>query len=468
MSTTMEAQSPPDTSYEEIRRRHQAHFFQQLGAHIDRLGWTADQLRQDRERRLRTLLKVAHQRSSWHRIRLPYSYLDSLTETDLARIPPMSKADLMANFDQIVTDPRVTLDLANRHVAGLTRDSYLLDEHHAIASGGSSGKRGVYVYDWDGWTDWTLLCLRYLLRLRQRAPAGAGESVTAVVMADVASHGSSASPQCFRDAFQGTTLVRFPSSLPMDEIVRGLNRVRPGVLMVYPSILMQLAAAARQGELDIAPKLICTSAEPLLPEIRAAAHERWGAPIVNMWGTSEGGAIACGCGAGSGMHLSDDLLIVEPVDADGTPVPAGMRSAKIYITNLFNHVMPLIRYELTDEVTLATRACPCGSAHRLVEDVQGRLEDRFVYEGVAPVHSLLFHTVLDPVPAIVEYQVRQTARGADVLVVQRGEADLDRLVRETEAALARIGVSAPAVTMRPVDRIERPVSGKLKRFVALA
>jgi phenylacetate-coenzyme A ligase PaaK-like adenylate-forming protein len=173
-----------------------------------------------------------------------------------------------------------------------------------------------------------------------------------------------------------------------------------------------------------------------------------------MWGTSEGGAIACGCGAGSGMHLSDDLLIVEPVDADGNPVPPGTRSAKIYITNLFNHVMPLIRYELTDEVTLATRECPCGSAHRLVEDVQGRLEDRFVYGGVAPVHSLLFHTVLDPVPAIVEYQVRQTPRGADILVVQRGEADLERLARETEVALARIGVSAPAVTLRSVDRID--------------
>jgi phenylacetate-CoA ligase len=464
MMTTMEA---PTTTYEETRKRHQAHFFQQLGPHLDRLGWSADRLRAERERRLRALLAVARERSEWHRERLAQVDVASCTEGDLARIPPMTKSDLMANFDRIVTDPRVTLDLANQHVAGLTRDAYLLDEHHAIASGGSSGKRGVFVYDWNGWADWTLLCLRYLLRLRQPAPATAGEPVTAVVMADVASHGSSASPQCFRDAFAGSRLVRLASSLPMDEIVRGLNQSRPAVLMAYPSILAQLAAAARRGELHIAPRLICTSAEPLLPEIRAAAQAQWGAAIVNMWGTSEGGAIACGCGAGSGMHLSDDLLIVEPVDAEGKPVGPGERSAKIYLTNLFNHALPLIRYELSDEVTLATRSCLCGSAHRLVEDVQGRLEDRFVYPGLPPMHSLLFHTVLDPKPGIVEYQVRQTANGAEVDVVRSGPADLDRIARDLEAALAKAGVQGPAVTVREVSRIARPASGKLKRFVPL-
>jgi phenylacetate-CoA ligase len=464
MTTTMEAPA----TYEEIRQRQQTRFFQQLGPHLERLGWPADRLRAERERRLRALLAVARERSSWHRERLAHLNLDAVTEADLGTIPPMTKDDVMANFDRIVTDPRITLDLVNRHVAGLTRDAYLLDEYHAIGSGGSSGRRGVYVYDWDGWVDWSLLCLRYLLRIARSAPAGSGESVTAVVMADIASHGSGASPQTFRDAFAGSRLVRLPSSLAIEEIVQGLNQAQPTVVMAYPSILAQLVAAARRGELSISPRLICTAAEPLLPEIRAGAVEQWGAAVVNMWGTSEGGAIACGCGAGPGMHLSDDLVIVEPVDADGNPVAPGERSAKLYLTNLFNHALPLIRYELTDEVTLSTRPCPCGSAHRLVEDVQGRLEDRFVYPGVRPVHSLLFHSVLDPVPAIVEYQVRQTANGAEVDVIRSGAADLDALARAMEAALAKAGVEQPAVTVREVARIPRPVSGKLKRFVALS
>ena len=465
MTSTIEA---PANTYEQIRRRQQSRFFEQLGPHLERLAWPADRLRAEREQRLRSLLITARERSPWHRERLSHLNIESATEADLATIPTMTKDDLMANFDRIVTDPRITLDLVNRHVASLTRDAYLLDEYHGIGSGGSSGRRGVYVYDWDGWVDWSLLSLRYLLRIARSAPPSPEQTVTAVVMAEIASHGSGASPQTFCDAFSGSRLVRLPSSLTIEEIVRGLNDAQPKVMLVYPSILSQLTAAARRGTLAISPRVICTAAEPLLPEIRAGAVEQWGAAVVNMWGTSEGGAIACGCGAGPGMHLSDDLLIVEPVDADGNPVPAGVRSAKLYLTNLFNHALPLIRYELTDEVTFSTRACPCGSAHRLVEDVQGRLEDRFVYAGLRPVHPLLFHNVLDPMPSITEYQVRQTATGAEVDVVRTGPVDLEGLARVLEAALARAGLPAPVVVVRAVDRIPRPVSGKLKRFVAFA
>lgn len=465
MTSTIHA---PAATYEETRRRQQARFFEQFGPHLERLGWPADRLRAERERRLRALLTFVRERSPWHRERLSRLNVESATEADLAAIPTMTKDDLMANFDRIVTDPRITLDLVNRHVASLTRDAYLLDEYHALGSGGSSGRRGVYVYDWDGWVDWSLLSLRYLLRIARSVPPSPVETVTAIVMAEIASHGSGASPQTFRDAFSGSRLIRLPSSLTIDEIVRGLNDAQPNVLMVYPSILSQLISAARLGGLTISPRLICTAAEPLLPEIRAAAVEQWGAAVVNMWGTSEGGAIACGCGAGPGMHLSDDLLIVEPVDADGNPVPAGVRSAKLYLTNLFNYALPLIRYELTDEVTFSTRVCPCGSAHRLVEDVQGRLEDRFVYPGLPTIHPLMFHNVLDHVASIVEYQVRQTAAGAEVDVVRTGPADLDALARALEAGLAKAGVRSPVVTVRDVARIPRPASGKLKRFVAFS
>jgi phenylacetate-CoA ligase len=93
-----------------------------------------------------------------------------------------------------------------------------------------------------------------------------------------------------------------------------------------------LVAEARAGWLTIAPRRVITMAEPLLPEIRDATQQTWDAPVANMWGTSEGGPTAFGCFRDGGMHLSDDLVIVEPVDEHGDPVPPGVRSDRVYLT----------------------------------------------------------------------------------------------------------------------------------------
>jgi phenylacetate-coenzyme A ligase PaaK-like adenylate-forming protein len=167
-------------------------------------------------------------------------------------------------------------------------------------------------------------------------------------------------------------------------MVAGLNAYQPSVLNTYPTVLHALTAAAESGDLRIAPETVVSIAEPLLPEIRAAAERVWGVPVINVWGASEG-VSASSCGHGSGLHLSDDLAIVEPVDLRGQPVAAGERAAKIYVTVLYNHTLPLIRYEISDEITVLDSSCPCGSAHRLLADPLGRLDDAFHY-GDLMVH----------------------------------------------------------------------------------
>src|SRR5436190_1944709 len=74
--------------------------------------------------------------------------LATVTGDDLSAIPPMTKADLMASWDEIVTDRRLTLDLANAHLARVAEDgpAYLLDDYQVVTSGGSSGRRGVFVW----------------------------------------------------------------------------------------------------------------------------------------------------------------------------------------------------------------------------------------------------------------------------------------------------------------------------------
>ena len=96
------------------------------------------------------------------------------------------------------------------------------------------------------------------------------------------------------------------------------------------------------------------------------------------------------------------------------------------VTDLYNNVVPLIRWEVTDELTILEEPCPCGSTFRRIADPLGRLDDTFVYPEGTAIHPHVFRSCLGR-QGLVEYQVRQTARGADISAVTSGEVDTDAL-----------------------------------------
>jgi phenylacetate-CoA ligase len=451
--------------YESLRQRHLAYAMALAPRFTERLDWPADRLAVYRAQRLRELARHAIDRSPWHRERLTGLDTDRLDEASLRELPPMTKADLMENFDRIVTDKRLELGIVEDHLRTVSTGSYLLDEYTAVTSGGSTGARGVFVYDWDGWTTFWLSVFRYLQRSKEKDPDLAHRPVVqAWVAAAHFSHATAALSRTFTSP--DLVNVRFPVTLPTERMVAGLNAAQPDWLVAYPSALHVLSVEAQAGTLRIAPRRVITTAEPLLPEIRAAVEEAWAVSVGNVWATSEGGIVASPCDD-SRSHLSDDLLIVEGVDENGRPVAPGERSAKVYLTNLFNRALPLIRYEITDEVTVLTEPCPCGSAHRCVADIQGRLDDVFFYDG-RRVHPHVFRSALARHAGVVEYQVRQSPRGASVAVRCAAPVDLRRLGEEIAGALAELGLSRPAVEVTAVQRLERdPGPAKLRRFVPL-
>jgi phenylacetate-coenzyme A ligase PaaK-like adenylate-forming protein len=167
------------------------------------------------------------------------------------------------------------------------------------------------------------------------------------------------------------------------------------------------------------------------------------------------------------MHLVEDNAVFEPVDADNRPVPAGTQAAKLLLTNVINPLLPLIRYELTDEVTLLTGPTSSPWTGRRL-DVSGRFDDLFWYEGGKVVHPYVFRSTLGRTPEVLEYQVRQTPRGAEALVRAVAGANLEPLRRDLLHALGGLGLAEPTVTLTAVNAIERlPGTGKLKRFVPL-
>ena len=448
--------------YEDLRQRHLADLAALLPEHVQRLRWPAERLRQERRDRLRDLLRVATASSPWHRGRLAGVDPGAFEEADLAGLPPMTKDDLMANWDGVVTDHRLTLELVEGHLAGLESDAYLFDRFHAVTSGGSTGRRGIFAFGWREWATAYAGFIRPALWDLAVSPELAGVPVKMVMIgARSATHMTSSLAQTF--ANPAADVARFPVTQPIDQIVAGLNAYQPLVLMGYPSMLHLLAAEARAGRLRILPRRITATSEPLLPEVRRDLAESFGAPVANMYGTSEAGPIGVGCWRSPGIHLCDDLVIVEPVDLAGRPVAAGTRSDKLLVTAISNPTLPLIRFELTDQVTVLDTPCPCGSVHTLIADVEGRLDDAFTYPGGQVVHPHVFRSVLGRDRRVVEYQVRQTPAGAEVLVVG-DPADPPALGRAIAAELARLGVPGPSVEVRVVDQLPRQDTGKIRRF----
>src|SRR5262245_30343263 len=94
-------------------------------------------------------LAYARERSPFHARRLSGLVLSHASVADLASLPVMTKSEAQFEWDSIVTDRAMTRDRVERIIAEQQWFSYTPKDYQVFSSGGSSGVRGVYVWDWD-------------------------------------------------------------------------------------------------------------------------------------------------------------------------------------------------------------------------------------------------------------------------------------------------------------------------------
>jgi phenylacetate-CoA ligase len=170
---------------------------------------------------------------------------------------------------------------------------------------------------------------------------------------------------------------------------------------------------------------------------------------------------------GHASHLPDDLCLFEPVDPAGRPVPDGVRSQRIYVTNLYNLALLLIRFEVNDEITVVGGPALADLPSAGFADPQGRLDDTFAYPGGVSIHPHMFRSSLGQHRQIIECQVQQTQRGAEIQVLADAPLHAAGVAMMIEQALAAAGLEQPDVTITQVAVLDRQTSGKLKRFIPL-
>jgi hypothetical protein len=206
----------------DLRAAHMARAHELAPEFKARLSWDTQTLAAHRRAALRELMATAVARSPWHRKRLHHVDLDALDPEDLSALPVMTKAELMADFDDIVTDERLRLADIEAHLANAADGGYLFGEYTAMATGGSTGRRAISVFDRDGLATWWLSAFRRMLIEIENDPALRGAPVTMGWVA--AAHSSPASATLARTFHDpGFVNLRFPVTLPMAQIVAGLN-----------------------------------------------------------------------------------------------------------------------------------------------------------------------------------------------------------------------------------------------------
>ena len=451
------------------RREHLAEVAKRLPEHVARLSWSAERIKQERQIGLRETLAFAAENSAWHRERLSHFDIENLTEADLTSLPTMTKADVMANWDRVVTDPRLTLEIANADITAKLRgektDYYLFDEFQIFATGGSSGTRGVFIWGWDEFIE--IACLTFRYQMRDRPPESlTGRRLLAVVEAGESVHASAFLFSVSTDPDE--EILWFPADMPPKQLVAELNEAQPSHLIGYSSTIELLAAEALAGRLSIKPQHVATNSEPLMPEARVAVRQAWGVEINNMWGSVEVGVLGVECDRYEGMHLCDDMSICEIVDENNQPTRDPDRINKLLVTSLYFRSLPMIRYELTDIAIPKDEPCSSGSAYQLISEIRGRSDDAFKYPGDVLIHPMVFRTPLGQNPGVEQYQVHQTRRGADVAVIARSEFDVEQLRADIAEALQSRGLDNPEITIKLVETLEHhKETGKMKRFIPL-
>jgi phenylacetate-coenzyme A ligase PaaK-like adenylate-forming protein len=243
--------------------------------------------------------------------------------------------------------------------------------------------------------------------------------------------------------------------------------------MGYATTLMRLAAEQENGRLRLRPILVIATAEGLSEDGYRRIERAFDTRVRNLYGCSEFAYPTVGCAQGW-LHVNCDWVVLEPVDADGCPTPAGELSHTVLLTNLANRVQPILRYDLGDRAMWRPDPCLCGDPLPALR-VQGRSSDvlTFAVGGASlTVDPLALSSLVDRIPGIDRFQIVQTEPAAlRVRLRVAVGSDAERVSEAVQAQLTRLLEDHRLGHVR-VERADEPPAqtpgGKYRSVVPLS
>lgn len=427
----------------------------------------------------RKIVRHAWRHSPYYRRKFKGIDLHNCQPTDL---PTLTKPEMMAHFDELVTDRRLTRATVEQFVADPGNvGKYLLGKYVVCHTSGSQGQPALVVQDRNSFTllfamqaarghtmtkSWSTLFKRFRQRTRW-----------AVFLLRPGFYPSGVAFNYMPAPIRKLASIRFLRvSDPLEENIKQLNEFQPSIITAYAHVLESLALAELDGRLKLRGKnclqLLVSMSEPLYPDKRAMIEKAFGVHVGNHYAMGECMGLSLGDPYSDGSRINPDLGFLEVVDEHNRPVPYGQPGSRVLVTNLYNRIQPIIRYEIDDVVSLRMGKGPEGS-WPVVDSVAGRNNDRFWVKGDRGHRELpyfIFATVFHTLYEVAEYQIEQTDINDFVFRLKMvpgkevSEAKILELVRQkmtVEDYHEQVKITFAYVDEIPPD----PRSGKVRRFI---
>ncbi|WP_238321749.1 CoF synthetase [Halocynthiibacter namhaensis] len=194
----------------------------------------------------------------------------------------------------------------------------------------------------------------------------------------------------------------------------------PTTITAPPRVLRHLAETGA----DLKPRKVFSGAETLDQIDRNVIETHFNLRLGQIYMATEG-LFGVSCAHGK-LHLAEDATYFEfePMD-DGLVSPL--------VTGFRRRFQIMARYRMNDLLRLSPDACSCGSPLRVIDEVVGRMDDVFVFDGKLITPDILRNAVLDAARGIDDFRVRREAEKSVTLVLKPEQANADAL-----AALASL------------------------------
>ena len=420
--------------------------------------------------RLRALVEHAKQNSPY--FKKLYTPLPS--DFHLSDLPPTNKADMMAHFNEWLTDRTIRLDEISTFMKNLDNIGRKLNGKYLVfTTSGSTGNPSIVLCDK---TANNLMSAINMLRSFARAEdmkafiRRGGKTVGVFATGGFYLANSSVRSRLLRMPWKKRQMMVASVLNPLPQTVKELNDFQPAMLGSYPTALELLMEEQKQGRLHISPSIIMAGGEYLSPELRKALSDVFSCYVQTSYSCTEGGTVACEC-VHQHFHINDDWMIVEAVDKENRLVPDGVQSDKVLLTNLTNFTQPIIRFEITDRIILHHEPCLCGNPAPWLE-IEGRTDEILSLKGnsgqvrIAP---LALYALLKEVHTIRRFQlIAHSKNRLELRLVcvdgESKEAAFQQACERLQSYLSANGVPFVNILLSEELPQPHPKSGKFKHI----